>query len=115
MMFVPGLVDGVTLGFGSLAGQIFVNTNTGTVIDVNLATKTQTLIVTGGSRGDLVTADPDGSLLFTQTSDIWRLTPGPGGCIGSPDCNAAVPEPGLLTMLGVGSLGFLLLHRRRRP
>ena len=50
--FIAGGVDGTTLGFGSLAGNIFVNTNAGTLVEVNLATDAQTLLGTGGSRGE---------------------------------------------------------------
>jgi hypothetical protein len=111
--FIPGVPDGISLGFGTLAGNIFANTNTsGEVIEVNLSTKAQTVIVAGGSRGDFVTPDPNGSLLFTQTSDIWRLTPGPGGCFGAP-C-ATVPLPPSLSLLVMGLAGLALSEVRRR-
>jgi hypothetical protein len=70
--------DGVALGSGALAGYLFVNTNSGTLVEVNLATKAQTVLVTDGSRGDFVTPAPDGSLLLTQTDEILRLTPPAG-------------------------------------
>lgn len=89
--FIPGGPDGISLGFGTLAGNIFANTNSsGEVIEINLSTKVQTVIVNGGSRGDFVIPDPNGSLLFTQTSDIWRLIPPPGGCFGGNCAGAAV-------------------------
>src|SRR6185369_2055824 len=73
-------VDGPALGIGSLAGKIFANVNDGTVWEVDLATSAQTLIASGGSRGDLVAVDPaDGSLLLTQTDRILRLH-GPPPC-----------------------------------
>ena len=40
-------------GTAALAGNIFVNTNGGTVVEVNLATKAQTLIAAGGLAGTL--------------------------------------------------------------
>ena len=73
-------VDGPALGIGSLAGKIFANVNDGTVWEVDLATSSQTLIASGGSRGDLVAVDPsDGTLLLTQTDRILRLH-GPPPC-----------------------------------
>src|SRR5206468_1603249 len=73
-------VDGPALGTGSLAGKIFANVNDGTVWEVDLATSVQTLLASGGSRGDLVAVDPsDGTLLLTQTDRILRLH-GPPPC-----------------------------------
>jgi hypothetical protein len=74
---VPGNPDGVALGTGALAGNLFVNNNNGTVVEINLTTLTQTVIASNGSRGDFVTVDPnnnDNSLLLTQTDSIARLT-----------------------------------------
>ncbi len=56
--FIPDGIDGTAIGYGNLAGNIFVNTNGGTVFEVNLTTNAQTLIASGGSRGDFVTVDP---------------------------------------------------------
>jgi hypothetical protein len=101
-------VDGTALGAGTLAGNIFVNTNAGTVVEVNLTTLARTLIATGGTRGDFVTVDPtNGTLLLTQTNQIFRLTAPPGGSFG------AVPEPQTLTIFGLIGLGLLLASRRR--
>jgi hypothetical protein len=57
--------DGTAIGTGPLAGNIFANTNGGTIVEVNLATLAQTPIASGGSRGDFVTLDPNGTLMVT--------------------------------------------------
>ena len=76
---ITGGPDGIALGAGTLAGNIFVNTNSGTLVEVNLKTAAQTLIASGGSRGDFVTADPNnGTLLVSQSDRLLRLT-GPAG------------------------------------
>jgi hypothetical protein len=91
---VPGGVDGVALGTGTIAGNIFVNTNersgTGTIVEVNLTTKAQTTIATGGTRGDLVAVDPSNdTLLLTQTDEVLRLAAPPGGGFAPPRCSRA--------------------------
>jgi hypothetical protein len=74
---ISGWPDGIALGKGPVAGNLFVNTNGGTVVEVNLATSVQTVIASGGSRGDFVTVDANNAtLLLTQTDRIMRLTPG---------------------------------------
>lgn len=69
--------DGIALGAGPLAGNLFVNTNFGNLVQVSLATTAQTLLASGGSRGDFVSVDPNnGTLLLTQSDAILRLGPG---------------------------------------
>jgi len=110
---IAGGLDGTALGFGSLAGNIFGNTNGGTVVEVNLVTKAQTLLATGGSRGDFVTVDPnDGSLLLTQSNTIVRLIPPVGGGFVPPP--SGVPEPATWLLLGSGLAGLFALRRRRQ-
>ena len=109
-------VDGTELGYGTLAGKIFANTNLGELWQIDLANPVnQTLLVSGGTRGDFVTADPNGSLLFTQTSDIWRLTAPAGGCIGSfCGTTGSVPEPDTLPLVALGLVLVVINWRNRR-
>jgi hypothetical protein len=72
---IAGGADGIALGTGPVSGNLFVNTNGGTVVEINLTTKAQTIIASGGSRGDFVTVDPNGTLLLTQSDRIMRLHP----------------------------------------
>jgi hypothetical protein len=105
---VPGDPDGTAIGFGPLSGNIFVNTNSGTVIEINLASKIQTTIATGGSRGDFVTVDPnDGSLLLTQTDSIARLS-------NNGNFLPTAPEPSSWVLFGGGVAAFLTWRARRR-
>lgn len=94
-----GGVDGTALGFGPLLGNIYANMNNGTLIEINLHTMAQTLIASGGSRGDFVAADPTGSgdVLITQGDRIMRLV--------------GVPAPSSMLVIGGG---FLAWMRRRR-
>jgi hypothetical protein len=102
---IPGGVDGTAVGAGLFSGLIFANTNGGTVYEVTLGSNPmQTLIASGGSRGDFVTVDPStNTLLITQTDSIVRL-------------NGAsfVPEPASFVLLGTGFLGLLSTLTPRR-
>lgn len=104
--FIPDSPDGTALGSGILAGKIYANTNAGTVIEIDMNTLTQTVIATGGSRGDFVTVDPNGSLLLTQTDSIIRLNPPTGGGFGN------TPEPAsvLLTLGGLATFMYFRKH-----
>jgi hypothetical protein len=110
---IPGGPDGTAIGLtGAIANDLFVNTNGGTVVQIDLNTLAQTTLLTGGSRGDFVTVDPlTDSLLITQTDSLLRLTPINGTFTG------AVPEPSTWAMmlLGFAGLGFMAYRRKSRP
>lgn len=108
---IPGTPDGIALGAsGPLANKLFVNTNGGEVIEVDILTLLQTVILTGGTRGDFVTVDLlNGSLLLTQTNSILRLTPLSGGFEG-----VTTPTPAALPLFATGLAGLGWLARRRR-
>jgi hypothetical protein len=97
---ISGDPGGIALGTGTLTGKLIVDTYlSGNVIAVDLATLSQTIIASGGSRAEHIGMDPNGSLLLTQSDSIVRLT--------------AVPEPAGLTVSLLMS-GLALLRRRRR-
>jgi hypothetical protein len=114
---IPGTPDGIALGTGILAGNLFVNTHAGTLLELNLATDALTTIAEGGSRGDFAIADPNnGSLLLTQSDRVLRLTAPPGGGFGlgaPPNAAPLVPEPSALALIAVGIGALAVLQRRR--
>lgn len=106
-------IDGTALGTGVIANDIFANTNDGKVYEIDLTTWKSTLIASGGTRGDFVQVDPNGTLLLTQTGAVFRLTaPEGGGFSGS------APEPSTLglSVMGLiaGGLGWLR-RRNKQP
>ena len=100
-------IDGIAIGQGTLAGNLFINDNNGSLYEFNLGTSVLTTIANGGSRGDFVAVDTsNGSLFITQSDRVLRLTAPSGGSF-------ATPEPGtIVTMLG--GVGLLALGRRKR-
>ena len=106
---IAGGPDGIALGGGSLFGNLFVNTNSGQIFEVNLASPgSPTLIATGGTRGDFAQADPNGTLLLTQSDNVVRLSLATGNFSGQPAA-ASVPLPpavwsALVTLLCVGAV-----------
>ena len=99
---VNGGPDGIAVGTGMLSGNLFINTNDGEIIDFNLGTLSQTVIATGGSRGDLLYVDPASStLLVTQSDSILRIGAPSGGGFFS-----AVPEPASIALWSFALFGF---------
>lgn len=77
---IPGGPAGIAAGEGVLAGNLVVNANAGTLIELNLTTKAQTTIASGGTRGDLVTVDPNnGQRLVSQSDELAYLFAPDGG------------------------------------
>ena len=102
-------VDGTALGTGALAGNIFVNTNSGNLWEYNLGSGILTEIATNGSRGDFVAVAPDGSMFITQSTSIMSLSaPSGSGFTGGTD----VPEPAGLIVFGSALLGVVATRRR---
>ena len=109
---ITGTPDGTALGTGALAGDLFVNTNGGTLVEINLSTNVQSVIATGGSRGDFVVVDPNNdSLLLTQTDRVLRLTaPNGSGFEGA----APLPSTALAGLGLFGALGLVKVLGRKR-
>jgi RHS repeat-associated protein len=84
--------DGIGVGQGTLAGQLFVNCNDGELIEVNLTSGSYTSLVPNQlGRGDFVSLDSNGSLLLAESylnnspfTNSWmlRLTPPAGASFG---------------------------------
>lgn len=112
--FIDG-ADGTALGSRTLDGYIYVNTNKGELWQVKLSDSTQTLIASGGSRGDLAAVDPRGntSLFLTQSSSVLRLTHDTGGFqYGNGVAN--VPEPSTYAMATIATGTLAWMARRRK-
>lgn len=102
---------GVLAGTCGLAGQIVVNNNDGTVGLINPGNGNETVIASGGTRGDFVSADTNnGTLLLSQNDQLARLA-APRGCsIGSA---TAAPEPATTAWLTLALAGLAAVRWRR--
>jgi len=112
--------DGTAFITGSaLNGDLIVNNNDGTVGLYDYATGVETIIASGGTRGDFVSPDLSNGTLFLASADqVERLTLagasiGCGTNCGGPGPTSAVPEPATLAVLGLGFVGLACVRRRR--
>jgi len=113
---VNGSADGmgvITSSNPAINGHIVVNTNGGTLVLIDPSSLSQVVIASGGTRGDYASADPNGSLLLTQSDELMRLSCGQGCSVGGPPPQGVVPEPTSLLLFGSG-LAALAEFRRRK-
>jgi PEP-CTERM motif len=119
---LPDGPDGIAIiSGGALDGDIVVNNNGPTdigsvgLIDVHTTIPTETIIASGGTRGDFSSPDlNNGSLLVYEDDSAWRLALA-GSCIGAP-CpggGPGLPEPATLVLLSIGLLSLGWARRRR--
>lgn len=88
--------------------MLFVNTNFGELWEVSLNDSTQTLVASGGSRGDLVSYDTsNNTAILSQTDSMLRLSLPAGSSFSTTN----VPEPGTLALMGFGLLGLARVRR----
>ncbi|HEY4957071.1 MAG TPA: PEP-CTERM sorting domain-containing protein [Caldimonas sp.] len=112
---LAGGPDGTGIISGGLFdGYIVVNNNDGTVGLINHVTGVETVIASGGTRGDLVAPDTNNGTLFLANADqTYRLSCGPNCAIGSVP---TVPEPETyaLMMAGLAAIGWVGRRRRKQ-
>jgi hypothetical protein len=91
------LPDGTgAIAGGKYNGYVIGNNNDGTVSLIDPTGTMQTIIASGGTRGDFTSPDTNnGTLLLSEYDFSYRLS-APGGTFGG------VPEPSALTMFGIG-------------
>jgi hypothetical protein len=108
---LPGGPDGTAIiSGGAFNGFIVVNNNDGSVGLINPTTAVETIIATGGTRGDFVSPDlSNGSLFLFEDNAALRLSIA-GGSIGGG--GGSVPDSGSSALMLLGSLATLGFLRR---
>jgi hypothetical protein len=100
---------GVIAG-GIYDGYVIANNNDGTVGLIAPGGGAQTIIASGGNRGDFTSPDTNnGTLFLADESDFMYRLGAPGGSFGG-----TAPEPATLTMLGMGIATMAGYGWRRR-
>ena len=99
---------------GKFSGDLIVNNNDGTVTLLDTTSGSETIIASGGTRGDFVSADTNnGTLFLSQYDQVARLSCGADCSIGgTPPPPPPIPEPSSTTLLGLGLAGLFALSRR---
>ena len=106
-------------GTGVISGSAFnsdiiVNNNDGTVGLIDTVTGIETIIASGGTRGDFVGPDLTNGTLFLSSADATERLALAGASIGGgPTPTGGVPEPLTLSVFGAGIAGALAMRRRK--
>ncbi len=106
----------VVTSSNALNGKVIVGTTSGNLVmlDPN-ANFAQSVIATGGGYIDFFGVDQtNGSLMFGQPTQLWRMSCGDGCGIGvAPPPTGNVPEPGTAMLVAIGSIALLRSRRRK--
>jgi probable HAF family extracellular repeat protein len=105
---------GILSNDNAFKGNIIVTTDLGSVIMIDAATGAQTLIASGGTEGGFMAPDPtNGSLLLSQSREVFRLDCGSGCGTGSAGPPAGTPEPASILAVGAGLIVAFVLRRTK--